>query len=182
MSFWELVLIALSLAMDAFTVSMMYGMTIHHMGHIRRFSIAFYFGLFQSLMPVGGYYLGSIFSGYIRKIDHYIAFIFLLVIGFSMLRDAFNDEDVSGSLHWLDLTMLALATSIDAFAIGMTFAFLNVRLSLASLLIGGVTFGLCFLALYIGGYLGEKFQRPAYFGGGIVLMIMAIRILSEHLG
>lgn len=181
MSFWELVLIALSLAMDAFTVSMMYGMTIHHMSHIKRFSIAFYFGLFQSMMPVGGYYLGRFFSNYIKEIDHYIAFVFLMFIGFSMMKDAFDDETVSGSLHWLDLTMLAFATSIDAFALGMTFAFLHVSLWLACSIIGGVTFWLCFVALYIGQYLGQKFQRHAYFSGGIVLMIMAVRILSEHI-
>lgn len=181
MSLLELVLIAISLAMDAFTVSMMYGMTIHHMNHIRRISIAFYFGMFQAMMPVGGYYLGRIFSVYIKEIDHYIAFVFLMIIGFHMIKDAFSGEEVLNSLHLLDLTMLAFATSIDAFAIGMTFAFLEMSLWSSCLIIGGVTFLLCFIALYIGQYLGHKFQSQAYLGGGIILMIMAIKILCEHL-
>lgn len=180
MSLLELVLIAVSLAMDAFTVSVMYGMTIHHMSHIKRVSIAFYFGLFQAMMPVCGYYLGRIFAVYIREIDHYIAFIFLMIIGFHMIKDAFSGEEILSSLHLLDLTMLAFATSIDAFAIGMTFAFLDMSLWGSCLIIGGVTFLLCLIAVYIGEYLGQKFQSQAYFGGGIVLMFMAIKILCEH--
>lgn len=180
MSLLELVLIAVSLAMDAFTVSVMYGMTIHHMNHIKRVSIAFYFGLFQAIMPACGYYLGRIFSVYIKEIDHYIAFIFLMIIGFHMIKDAFSGEEVLGGFHLLDLTMLAIATSVDAFAVGMTFAFLEMPLWGSCLVIGGVTFLLCFIALYIGQYLGHKFQSQAYFGGGIVLIFMAIKILCEH--
>ncbi len=181
MSLFELVFISVSLAMDAFTVSMMYGMTIHYWTCFRRFFIAFYFGFFQALMPFCGYYFGRIFSGYIRGIDHYIAFIFLMVIGIHMIRDAGEDETLDNSLHLFDLTILAFATSIDAFAVGMTFAFFDVPVVRSSLIIGSVTSFLCFMALKIGQYLGQRFQSKAMFIGGITLMIMALKILIEHM-
>lgn len=181
MSLIELVFIAVSLAMDAFTVSMMYGMTLHHLTLLKRFSIAFYFGFFQALMPLAGYFLGRLFAYYIKAIDHYIAFLFLFIIGIHMIKDAFEDGQPAHSMHFFDLTILAIATSIDAFAIGITFAFFEVPIIQAILLIGMITLILCFIALKIGQYLGNRFQNKALLTGGIILIIMAFKILIEHL-
>lgn len=181
MSLFELVFIAVSLAMDAFTVSMMYGMTIHHLTLMKYFFIAFYFGFFQAVMPCIGFYLGKMLAGYIKAVDHYIAFIFLLVIGIHMIKDAGDQENMDTSLHFFDLTVLAFATSIDALAIGMTFAFFEVSIVKASVIIGITTLILCFSALKIGQYLGYRFQNKALICGGIILIIMAFRILLEHI-
>ena len=181
MSLIELVFIAISLAMDAFTVSMMYGMTMHHATFHKRFSIAFYFGFFQSIMPLAGFYLGRLFAESIKTIDHYIAFLFLLIIGIHMIKDAFEDEQMESSLHFFDLTILAIATSIDAFAIGITFAFFEVAIFHAVVIIGIMTLILCLIALKIGQYLGNRFQNKALLIGGIILIFMAFKILIEHL-
>lgn len=181
MSLLELVFIAVSLAMDAFTVSMMYGMTIHHFTFIRCFFIAFYFAFFQSVMPYIGFYLGRIFSCYIKAIDHYIAFIFLLVIGIHMIKDAYNEEEMNAGFHLFDLTVLAFATSIDALAIGITFAFFEVSIVKSSLIIGIITLLLCFIALQIGQYLGHRFQNKALIAGGTTLIVLAFKIFIEHM-
>ena len=168
MSLFELVVISISLAMDAFTVSMMYGISMPK-GNIKKQSfIAFYFGFFQALMPFLAY-------------DHYIAFIFLMIVGINMLKDAFSEEETNYNFKLLDLTILAFATSIDAFAIGMTFAFLEVAIYQALLIIGIITFLLCLFALQIGRYLNNKFQNKALIFGGIVLILIAFKTLLEHL-
>ena len=165
MSLFELVVISISLAMDAFTVSMMYGISMPK-GNIKKQSfIAFYFGFFQALMPFLGYHLGCVFSKKIQAYDHYIAFIFLMIVGINMLKDAFSEEETNYNFKLLDLTILAFATSIDAFAIGMTFAFLEVAIYQALLIIGIITFLLCLFALQIGRYLNNKFQNKALIFG-----------------
>ena len=182
MSLIELVFIAISLAMDAFTVSMMYGMTMHHATFHKRFSIAFYFGFFQSIMPLAGFYLGRLFAESIKTIDHYIAFLFLLIIGIHMIKDAFEDEQMESSLHFFDLTILAIATSIDALAIGITYAFLDPENSMiAFIIIGIVTFILSVLGVKIGNKFGDEFESKAEFIGGIILVGIGIKILLEHL-
>ena len=170
MSLFELVVISISLAMDAFTVSMMYGISMPK-GNIKKQSfIAFYFGFFQALMPFLGYHLGCVFS---KKIQAYV--------GINMLKDAFSEEETNYNFKLLDLTILAFATSIDAFAIGMTFAFLEVAIYQALLIIGIITFLLCLFALQIGRYLNNKFQNKALIFGGIVLILIAFKTLLEHL-
>ena len=167
--------------MDAFTVSMMYGISMPK-GNIKKQSfIAFYFGFFQALMPFLGYHLGCVFSKKIQAYYHYIAFIFLMIVGINMLKDAFSEEETYYNFKLLDLTILAFATSIDAFAIGMTFAFLEVSIYQALLIIGIITFLLCLLALQIGRYLNNKFQNKALIFGGIVLILIAFKTLLEHL-
>ena len=181
MSLFELVVISISLAMDAFTVSMMYGISMPK-GNIKKQSfIAFYFGFFQALMPFLGYHLGCVFSKKIQVYDHYIAFIFLMIVGINMLKDAFSEEETNYNFKLLDLTILAFATSIDAFAIGMTFAFLEVAIYQALLIIGIITFLLCLFALQIARYLNNKFQNKALIFGGIVLILIAFKTLLEHL-
>ena len=170
MSLFELVVISISLAMDAFTVSMMYGISMPK-GNIKKQSfIAFYFGFFQALMP------------FLKiHILNDIAFIFLMIVGINMLKDAFSEEETNYNFKLLDLTILAFATSIDAFAIGMTFAFLEVAIYQALLIIGIITFLLCLFALQIGRYLNNKFQNKALIFGGIVLILIAFKTLLEHL-
>ena len=181
MSLFELVVISISLAMDAFTVSMMYGISMPK-GNIKKQSfIAFYFGFFQALMPFLGYHLGCVFSKKIQAYDHYIAFIFLMIVGINMLKDAFSEEETNYNFKLLDLTILAFATSIDALAVGVTFAFLNVAIYQALLIIGIITFLLCLFALQIGRYLNNKFQNKALIFGGIVLILIAFKTLLEHL-
>ena len=162
MSLFELLIISISLAMDAFTVSMMYGISMPERDIKKQSFIAFYFGFFQAY-------------------DHYIAFIFLMIVGIGMLKDAFSEEETSYNFHFFDLTILAIATSIDAFAIGMTFAFLEVSIYKALFIIGIITFLLCLIALQIGNYLNNKFQNKALIFGGIVLILIACKTLLEHL-
>ena len=181
MSLLELIIIAISLAMDAFTVSMMYGISMPEKNIKKQSFIAFYFGFFQALMPYLGYHLGCVFSKKVQAYDHYVAFIFLMMVGISMLKDAFNNEETVYHFHFFDLTILAIATSIDDFSIGITFAFLNVSLYQSIMIIGGITFLLCFIALQIGRYLNNKFQNKALIFGGIVLILMAFKTLLEHL-
>ena len=172
MSLFELVVISISLAMDAFTVSMMYGISMPK-GNIKKQSfIAFYFGFFQALMPFLGYHLGCVFSKKIQAYDHYIAFIFLMIVGINMLKDAFSEEETNYNFKLLDLTILA---------IGMTFAFLEVAIYQALLIIGIITFLLCLFALQIGRYLNNKFQNKALIFGGVVLILIAFKTLLEHL-
>ena len=172
MSLFELVVISISLAMDAFTVSMMYGISMPK-GNIKKQSfIAFYFGFFQALMPFLGYHLGCVFSKKIQAYDHYIAFIFLMIVGINMLKDAFSEEETNYNFKLLDLTILAF---------GMTFAFLEVAIYQALLIIGIITFLLCLFALQIGRYLNNKFQNKALIFGGIVLILIAFKTLLEHL-
>lgn len=181
MSLFELLIISISLAMDAFTVSMMYGISMPERDIKKQSFIAFYFGFFQALMPFFGYHLGCVFSKLVQAYDHYIAFIFLMIVGIRMLKDAFSEEETSYNFHFFDLTILAIATSIDAFAIGMTFAFLEVSIYKALFIIGIITFLLCLIALQIGNYLNNKFQNKALIFGGIVLILIACKTLLEHL-
>ena len=176
MSLFELVVISISLAMDAFTVSMMYGISMPERDIKKQSFIAFYFGFFQALMPFLGYHLGCVFSKKIQAYDHYIAFIFLMIVGINMLKDAFSEEETNYNFKLLDLTILAFATSI-----GMTFAFLEVAIYQALLIIGIITFLLCLFALQIGRYLNNKFQNKALIFGGIVLILIAFKTLLEHL-
>ena len=182
MSLFELVVISISLAMDAFTVSMMYGISMPK-GNIKKQSfIAFYFGFFQALMPFLGYHLGCVFSKKIQAYDHYIAFIFLMIVGINMLKDAFSEEETNYNFKLLDLTILAFATSIDALAVGITFAFLEVNIWISATMIGLVTFVTSIIGVKIGNKFGDKYERKAETVGGLILIFMGIKILLEHLG
>ena len=181
MSFLELLLIGVGLSMDAFAVAICQGLCMPKLNWRYTTEIAIFFGGFQALMPFLGYHLGCVFSKKIQAYDHYIAFIFLMIVGINMLKDAFSEEETNYNFKLLDLTILAFATSIDAFAIGMTFAFLEVAIYQALLIIGIITFLLCLFALQIGRYLNNKFQNKALIFGGIVLILIAFKTLLEHL-
>lgn len=180
----EIVLISVGLAMDAFAVSVCKGLSMKKMSWKNAIIIGAYFGLFQGLMPVIGYFLGSTFESLVTKIDHWIAFVLLACIGGNMLKEAFSKEteNCNDNVDFKTMIVLAIATSIDALAIGITFAFLKVNLLLAVVMIGIITFVLSVIGVKIGNKFGDKYEKKAEMAGGIILILMGIKILLEHLG
>ena len=181
----ELFVVAVGLAMDAFAVSICKGLSITKITWKHSVIAGLYFGGFQAAMPVIGYLLGSSFKNYIENLDHWIAFGLLLIIGGNMIREAFSkDEDeFDGSFSLKSMFPLAIATSIDALAVGVTFALLpNVKIVPAISFIGVITFTLAAAGVKIGNIFGEKYKSKAEFVGGVVLIIMGIKILLEHTG
>lgn len=183
MSFASVFLIGVSLSMDAFAVSIAKGMCIRNDRFKYACMLAFWFGLFQALMPLAGWISGSLFESFITSVDHWIAFLLLGIIGINMIRDACKEdaEEHDNDLTLRHILLLAVATSIDAFAIGITFAFLKVNIFTSILTIGITTFVLCFLAVYLGSRLGEVLKKYAGIFGGIILILIGTKILIEHL-
>ena len=185
----ELALIAVGLSMDAFAVSVCKGLGMKRLDMGQALVIALFFGGFQALMPLAGWALGSGFQSYIEPVDHWIAFALLAFIGGKMLYDAFHEEDgdepIAGEAARLDLKeilMLAIATSIDALAVGVSFAFLQVDIVPAISLIGVITFALSLVGVAAGHQFGARFEKPATIVGGFVLILIGLKILLEHLG
>ena len=179
----EVVLIAIGLAMDAFAVSICKGLSMKKMNWKKALIIGAYFGIFQGLMPVIGYFLGSTFESLVTKIDHWIAFGLLVFIGVNMLKEAFSkdSENCNDNIDFKTMVLLAIATSIDALAVGITFAFLKTNILLAGLSIGIITFVICVIGVKIGSKFGNKYERKAETVGGLILILMGIKILLEHL-
>lgn len=176
-----------ALAMDAFAVSVTKGITLRKITPFIAFKIAFFFGLFQGLMPFIGWFTGIRFQSYITNADHWIALFLLSFIGLKMIFEAYEDNKnpelsvtCDGELDTKELIILSIATSIDALAIGVSFAFLNVHIIPLCLSIGIITFILCFLGVMIGKILGPIFKNYAQIFGGIILMLIGINILNEH--
>lgn len=189
MGFVELALVAIGLSMDAFAVSVCKGLGMRKLNWRHALVIALFFGAFQGLMPVIGWALGTQFESYITSIDHWIAFALLALIGAKMLWDAFHEKDECAEcaegeerLDVKELVMLAIATSIDALAIGITFAFLRVDIVAAALTIAATTFVLSFAGVAAGNQFGSRFRKPATVAGGVVLILIGLKILLEHLG
>ena len=184
MSLLEILFIGIGLAMDAFAVSVCKGLSMKKMNWKHAIIVALYFGIFQALMPVVGYFLGSTMSGFVGKIDHWIAFILLAIIGGNMIKESTDDEieKRNDRIDFKTMIILAIATSIDALAVGITFAFFKVNLPLAVTLIGAITFVLSILGVLIGNKVGDKLQNKAELTGGIILIIIGLKILLEHLG
>ena len=180
----EILLIAIGLAMDAFAVSICKGLSMKRMDWKKALIVGLYFGAFQGLMPVIGYFLGSTFESLVTKIDHWIAFGLLVFIGANMLKEAFgNDsENCNDNVDFKTMVVLAIATSIDALAVGITFAFLQTNILLAALATGIITFAVCVIGVKIGNKFGDKYERKAETVGGLILILMGIKILLEHLG
>ncbi|MEC4183714.1 manganese efflux pump MntP family protein [Adlercreutzia sp. R21] len=206
----ELILTGVGLSMDAFAVAVCKGLGMRRVQWGQALVIALFFGGFQALMPLVGWAAGSLFSSSIKAVDHWIAFGLLAFIGGKMLWDAFH-EDGAGScacgrdcascpkrntpacddpvaagtvappLDYRELTMMAVATSIDALAVGITFAFLGVNIWLAVAIIGVTTFALSFAGVAIGNQFGARFEKPATIAGGLVLILLGTKILLEHL-
>lgn len=185
MSIVEIFLIAIGLSMDAFAVSVGKGLGMKRFDAKVALMLAFAFGLFQALMPVLGWFLAASFYEAMQGIDHWIAFILLFIIGGKMLidtiRDDEDDEDGSLSISVAELLALAVATSIDAFAVGITFAALNTPLLPSVAIIGAVTFILSLCGVTAGIAFGTRFQKPAGILGGVILMAIGLKVLIEHL-
>lgn len=179
----ELFIIAVGLSMDAFAVSICKGLANRKVYPKQLIITGLWFGGFQALMPAVGYLLGRQFETYITAFDHWIAFFLLAVIGANMIKEALSkDEDeVNSSFGFKSMLLLALATSIDALAVGVTFAFLRVNIIAAVSFIGIITFAFSAAGVKIGNIFGSKYKSKAEFAGGAVLIIMGIKILIEHL-
>ena len=184
MSFTELLLIGVGLSMDAFAVSICKGMALKNGRAKVMLAAGLYFGIFQALMPLIGYFLGSAFSRYITRYDHWVAFVLLAFIGGKMIKESFDEDDEKqdGSIRFFPMLLLAVATSIDALAVGLSFAFLSVSIWKAIAVIGVTTFIICAAGVRIGGSLGRHFKNKAELAGGIILVLIGIKILLEHLG
>ena len=184
MSLLELFILAVGLSMDAFAVSVCKGLSVRRGSMKQALTVGIWFGGFQALMPFLGYLLGITFSSLITNVDHWIAFVLLAFIGFNMIREARSEEENESNDRFDFKTMLplAVATSIDALAVGVTFAFLQVNIVPAVSFIGCITFILSAIGLKAGNIIGAKNRSRAEFAGGLVLILMGIKILLEHLG
>ena len=183
MTFTELFLLAVGLAMDAFAVSVCKGLALSRVDMKKALAAGLWFGGFQALMPLLGYLLGSRFASYIADFDHWIAFVLLALIGGNMIRESFGDEEEADASFGLRAMLpLALATSIDALAVGLTFAFLSVRVLPAVTLIGVVTLVISMAGVKLGNLFGARFRGKAEFAGGLILILLGVKILLEHLG
>ncbi len=181
MSLLELLLIAVGLSMDAFAVSVCKGLSLQRLKPRHAALVGLYFGGFQALMPMLGWVLGARFEHVIQSVDHWIAFFLLAVIGAGMIREARQQEELNDDLGFKTMLLLAVATSIDALAVGVTFAFLQVRILPAASLIGVTTFALSALGVYIGHVFGLKYKAKAEIAGGVILIGIGLKILLEHL-
>ena len=184
MSLIELFLSAVGLSMDAFAVSICKGLSVRKAEIKHSLIVGAYFGGFQALMPAIGYVLGRQFESLITSVDHWIAFVLLGIIGGNMIREALKgeQEELDDSFTFRTMLPLAIATSIDALAMGVTFAFLQVQIVPAVLFIGVTTFVLSAIGLKVGNVFGAKYKSRAELFGGVVLVLMGIKILLEHLG
>ena len=178
----ELILLSVGLAMDAFAVSICKGLSVRELKPKHGLIAGAYFGGFQALMPLIGWLLGRQFEEPIKSVDHWIAFGLLVLIGANMIRESFGGEDEqNASFSFKAMLPLAIATSIDALAVGVTFAFLEVNIVLAITLIGVITFAISAAGVKIGNVFGTRFKSKAEFAGGVILILLGIKILVEHL-
>lgn len=184
MSLLTLFITAVGLSMDAFAVSVCKGLAMKKLSWKKAVIIGLWFGGFQALMPTLGYLLGTRFEAYVNAIDHWIAFVLLALIGANMIREALSpDQDESNdSTDLKTMFLLAVATSIDALAVGVTYAFLQVRILPAVSFIGVITLTLSVIGVKIGNVFGLKYKAKAEIFGGIILILMGLKILLEHLG
>lgn len=187
MSFNEIVtlfILAVGLSMDAFAVAVCKGLAMKKMSWKNAVIVGLWFGGFQALMPAIGYFLGVRFADKITAIDHWIAFILLAVIGGNMIREALSkeeEEEVSAALDVKTMFLMAVATSIDALAVGITFAFLDQNMPVAVSMIGVTTFVLSMIGVKVGCVFGKKYKSKAELAGGIILILLGLKILMEHL-
>ena len=185
MNLLEIILIALGLSMDAFAVSITLGLSVQKPRPKEILLPGIFFGFFQALMPTIGYFAGIYFSAKIQDFDHWIAFVLLGIIGGKMMKESFSKKDEDSvnenAFQLIKLLVLAIATSIDALAVGITFAFFKVNIVQASLLIGLITFFIAMVGVKIGNVFGARFKSKAEFFGGAVLVILGIKIVVEHL-
>lgn len=184
MSLAELFVIAVGLSMDAFAVSVCKGLSVQKMKLSHALTCGIYFGGFQGIMPLIGYLLGSQFEEAIVSIDHWIAFVLLCLIGFNMIKESreTDEEKLDSSFGVKAMIPLAVATSIDALAVGVTFAFLRVNIFWAVTFIAATTFVLSSIGVKVGNVFGTKYKSKSELAGGLILILMGTKILLEHLG
>lgn len=187
MSFWTLLLIALGVSADAFAVALGKGLHMRSFNYRGALVVALIFGVFQALMPVIGWLLANSFADYIRDYDHWIAFGLLAIIGGKMLWEAFTShedkEQDTDTINIRELLVLGFATSVDALAVGVSFAFIaNVPIAGAAILIGVITAVISFVGVVVGHRVGNKLGKPAEIAGGVILILIGLSILLEHLG
>lgn len=185
MGFQEIFLIGIGLSMDAFAVALCKGLNMKKVNYVHTVIIALFFGGFQAIMPYLGWVLGKQFEDYIVSVDHWIAFGLLLYIGGKMIYEAFHgeeEEEEDDKLDLKELTIMAIATSIDALAVGITLAFLQVNIISSITIIGITTFCLSIVGVLIGNRFGMRFKSKAEIAGGVILILIGTKILLEHLG
>ncbi|SHO43437.1 manganese efflux pump MntP [Anaerocolumna xylanovorans] len=192
MNLVELLILAVGLAMDAFAVAVCKGLSVKKISAKHPVIVGLYFGFFQAAMPMIGYFLGKQFSDKINAIDHWVAFILLGIIGANMIKGSIKEKeeedecssckDVDNSLKVKEMLVLSVATSIDALAVGITFAFLKVNILMATSFIGAVTFLISAAGVIIGNIFGGKLKSKAEMAGGIILVCLGTKILLQHLG
>ena len=184
MSLFALFITAVGLSMDAFAVSICKGLAMKKFRLKKALIIGLWFGGFQALMPTVGYLLGSQFEQYVNAIDHWIAFVLLSLIGANMIKEALSgkDDEADDSTDVKTMFLLAVATSIDALAVGVTYAFLQVAILPAVSFIGITTFALSIAGVKTGNIFGTKYKARAELAGGIILILIGVKILLEHLG
>ena len=178
----ELFLIAVGLSMDAFAVAIGKGLSVAKVEPRQALKTGVWFGVFQALMPLVGFFCGVSFSDFVESVDHWIAFFLLGAIGFNMIHDSFSHDDDKNDGNFSPRAMLplAIATSIDALAVGVSFAFIKVDILPAVSIIGTTTLILSLLGVYIGNIFGSRYKSKAEFMGGVLLVLMGIKILIEH--
>ena len=185
MRLWELLVLAVGLSMDAFAVSVCKGLALRRVGLKECLTAGVWFGAFQALMPLLGYLLAARFREAIAAYDHWIAFILLVLIGGNMIREALFEKDepeTDGALSFRSMLLLAIATSIDALAVGVTFAFLDVNIWSSVMIIGVTTCVLSMIGVKVGSVFGAKYEKRAELCGGVILILLGLKILLEHLG
>ena len=185
MSILEILLLGIGLSMDAFAVSICKGLSAKRLQTRHYLIIGAWFGGFQALMPTIGFFLGSTFEQYITAFDHWVAFVLLSAIGAGMIKESLSKEESNGndSFSFKTMLLLALATSIDALAVGITFAFLpGTRIVPAVALIGSITFVFSAAGIRLGNMFGLRYKSKAEFAGGVILILLGTKILLEHLG
>ena len=187
MGFWELLLLAVGVSMDAFAVSVCKGLSMSKSGLRESAVCGAWFGGFQALMPLIGFFLGTLFAEAIEAFDHWVAFGLLAIIGVNMLKEAFDKGEEEGccgcDLSVKTMFVMAIATSIDALAVGISLAMAgNVNIWLSILLIGITTFGFSAFGVKIGNVFGSRFEKKAQIAGGCILVLLGLKILLEHLG
>ena len=189
MGFIELLLIGVGLSMDAFAVSICQGLSMTKIKWGHALTVGLYFGGFQALMPFTGWMLGSQFAGRIQQYDHWVAFVLLLLIGGNMIREALSGEEdeaedaaIGAGLDHKKLFLMAIATSIDALAVGVTFAFLDTAILPAIGIIGTTTFFISVAGVAVGCWFGARYKKRAEITGGVILVLLGVKILLEHLG
>ena len=180
MNIFEIFLIGISLSMDAFAVSICKGLSIQNNKIKNCLITGLYFGFFQALMPLLGYLFGNSLKSIIINIDHYIILFILLIIGINMIIDN-TDEKLDNSMNFKTMLLLAIATSIDAFAVGITFSFLKINIFLSIFIIGLTTFIISFIGVLLGNRIGNRYKKESKILGGITLIFLGIKILLEHL-